>query len=232
MPFQIQKTPLMDRKLELAAALFSVLGAEIPHQTELEQEAADLFSSLGSRSKTLKKILELCESSDSPQALYLSAKACAWLGSGYRRQNVEFAARYLQGPPWQALPSGVAEQNGLKFDRAAAVRADLLRDMAQAELILGDVRDAHSHYMAACRLEPHNAMNYVKAAEAVEKQSGREEALRFLLEQRKNAWFTPVKYRDSAGKLCTNDLFQELLNANIRKLEQQKEPVREESPLY
>lgn len=55
MPFQIQKTPLMDRKLELAAALFSVLGAEIPHQTELEQEAADLFSSLGSRSKTLKK---------------------------------------------------------------------------------------------------------------------------------------------------------------------------------
>ena len=187
MPFQIQKTPQTDQKLELAAALFSVLGAELPHRTELEQEAA---------------------------------------------YNGEVAARYLQGSPWQALPSGIAEQNGLKFDRAAAVRADLLRDMAQAELILGNVRDAHSHYMAACRLEPHNAMNYVKAAEAVEKQSGREEALRFLREQRKNAWFTPVKYRDSAGRLCTNDLFQELLNANIRKLEQQKESTREESPLY
>ena len=43
MPFQIQKTPQMDQKLELAAALFSVLGAEIPHRTELEQKAADLF---------------------------------------------------------------------------------------------------------------------------------------------------------------------------------------------
>ena len=130
---------------------------------------------------------------------------------------------------WRASGCHVSRCGGLG---AAAVRADLLRDMAQAELILGNVRDAHSHYMAACRLEPHNAMNYVKAAEAVEKQSGREEALRFLREQRKNAWFTPVKYRDSAGRLCTNDLFQELLNANIRKLEQQKESTREESPLY
>lgn len=232
MPFQMQKTPQVDPRLELAAALFSILGAEIPHSADREQEASELFSSLGSRSKALKKILELCESSDSPQALYLSAKACAWLGSGYRRQNVEFAARYLQGPPWQALPSGMTEQNGLKFDRSAAVRADLLRDMAQAELVLGNIKDAHSHYMAACRLEPHNAMNYVKAAEAVEKQSGRDEALRFLREQRRNAWYTPLKYRDSAGRLCTNDLFQELLNANIRKLEQQKEFEKEETPLF
>lgn len=229
MPFQAQKPVRPDRSLDLAAALFSVLGAEIPHRMELEGEAAEMFSSLGSRSKALQKILELSAVSDSPQALYLSAKACAWLGSGYRGQTVEFAARYLQGPGWDALPSGLTEQNGLRFDKSAAVRADLLRDMAQAELILGNVRDEHSHYMAACRLEPHNAMNYVKAAEAVEKRSGREEALRFLREQRKSPWFTPVKYRDAAGRIATNDLFRELLNANIRKLEQKTDASQEDT---
>ena len=99
------------------------------------------------------------------------------------------------------------------------MRADLLRDMAQAELILGKTSDAHSHSMEACRLEPHNAMNYVKAAEAVEKRSGIEEALRFLREQRKNLYYAPVKYRDAGGRLCSNEVFRDQLNAAIRKLE-------------
>ena len=210
-------------KIDLAAALFCTLGAQLPHRAELEEEAAALSASIGSRSGRLMKILELCEGAETPQALYLSAKACAWLGSGYRGRTVELGARYLLGAPWDALPDGVAEEDGVRVDRRAAVRADLLRDMAQAELILGKTSDAHSHSMEACRLEPHNAMNYVKAAEAVEKRSGIEEALRFLREQRKNQWYAPVKYRDAGGRLCSNEVFRDQLNAAIRKLELRSE---------
>ncbi len=229
MPFQTQKTAQENRALDLAAALFSALGAEVPHRAELEEEAAALLAGQGGRSDALRKILSLCDGSDSPQALYLCAKACAWLGSGYRGKTVEYASRYLEGPAWQALPSGLTEQNGIRFEKSAAVHADLLRDIAQAELILGDVRNAHSHSMAACRLEPHNAMNFVKAAEAVEKRSGRGEALRFLREQRKSPWFTPVKYRDAAGRIAANDLFREQLNAAIRKLELKTDASQEDA---
>lgn len=209
-----------NQKTELAAALFSALGAEVPHQPELEKEAQALLERCGSRSVALKKVLELCDPAQTPQALYLSAKACAWLGSGWREKNVEFAAGYLQGPPWAQLPAGPSLENGIRTNKTAAVRADLLRDMAQAELVLGRLSDAHSHYMEACRIEPYNAMNFIKAAEVVERRSGREEALRFLRGQRKSGWYAPVKYRDAAGRPCTNELFRELLNAHILKWEQ------------
>ena len=45
MPFQAQKPVRPDRSLDLAAALFSVLGAEIPHRMELEGEASATSSS-------------------------------------------------------------------------------------------------------------------------------------------------------------------------------------------
>ena len=66
---------------ELAAALFYVLGAQVPHQKELEPKARDMVQSLGRR-KALEKITELCRGRDDPAALYLLAKAGAWLGRG------------------------------------------------------------------------------------------------------------------------------------------------------
>ena len=56
--------------------------------------------------------------------------------------------------------------------------------------------------------------------EVVERLSGREEALRFLRGQRKNVWHAPVSYRDAAGCPRVNSLFRDLLDAQIRKLEQ------------
>ena len=204
----------------LAAALFAALGAEIPCDAARKAEADALLRTMTGRTAALERILALCAPPESPQELYLSAKACAWLGGGHRAEGIDLAARYLQGPPWDALPTGQVEQDGIPVDWRSAVRADLLRDMAQSELILGRLSDAYSHSMAACAIEPYNAMNFIKASEVVARLSGREEALRFLRGQRKNVWHAPVSYRDAAGCPRVNSLFRDLLDAQIRKLEQ------------
>ncbi|MFR1480789.1 MAG: hypothetical protein ACLSB9_36455 [Hydrogeniiclostridium mannosilyticum] len=86
---------------ELAAALFYVLGAQVPHQKELESKARDMVQSLGRR-KALEKITELCRGRDDPAALYLLAKAGAWLGRGYREKTIQAAQAYLKGPKWRS----------------------------------------------------------------------------------------------------------------------------------
>ena len=203
---------------EVAAALFYVLGAQVPHQKELESKARDMVQSLGRR-KALEKTTELCRGRDDPAALYLLAKAGAWLGRGYREKTIQAAQAYLKGPKWQELPSRVTLEGGIARDPSVTVRADLLRDLAQAEQALGKLDKAQEHFAEAYRLEPYNAMNAVKIADCILRRSGRAEALRFLREQRKSSYFEPVKYQDISGAVHTNSAFKDLLNAQILKLQ-------------
>ena len=90
----------------LAAALFAALGAEIPCDAARKAEADALLRTMTGRTAALERILALCAPPESPQELYLSAKACAWLGSGHRAEGIDLAARYLQGPPGTRFPPG------------------------------------------------------------------------------------------------------------------------------
>lgn len=213
---------------ELAAALFYVLGAQVPHQKELEPRARDLAQSLGRR-KSLEKIMELCRGREDPASLYILAKTGAWLGRGYREKTIEAALAYLKGPQWRELPSKVTLEDGIARDPGVTVRADLLRDVAQAEQALGKLDKAQAHFAEAYRLEPYNAMNAVKIADCIVRRSGRTEALRFLREQRKSACFEPVKYQDIGGNTHINSAFKDMLNAQIMKLQGDGEP---ENPPY
>lgn len=203
---------------ELAAALFYVLGAQVPHQKELEPKARDMMQSLGRR-KSLEKITELCKDRDDSASLYLLTKASAWLGRGYREKTIQAAQAYLRGPQWREMSGRVTLEAGIVRDPSATVRADLLRDLAQAEQALGKFDKAQAHFAEAYRLEPYNAMNAVKIADCIVRRSGRAEALRFLREQRKSTCFEPVKYQDIHGNIHINSDFKDLLNAQILKFQ-------------
>lgn len=208
--------------LDLAAALFYMLGAQLPHKKELEPKVQVWVQSLGRR-KSLEKILEMCEKGNDPGSLYLSAKACAWLGRGYRERTIQLIQKYLSGPAWKELPNRVTLEEGIARDAGASVKADLLRDLAQAEQALGKLDRAQIHFNEAYRLEPYNAMNAVKISDCIVRRGGREEALRFLREQRKSSYFDPVKYQDAAGNVCVNNSFKNMLNAQILKLQGEEE---------
>ena len=73
-----------NQKTELAAALFSALGAEVPHQPELEKEAQALLERCGSRSVALKKVL-----AEDPRPAY-QKEAGRVYGFSFAGQEIRF----------------------------------------------------------------------------------------------------------------------------------------------
>lgn len=204
--------------VELAAALFSRLGAQIPHDYAREEEADEILRGNPDREKCLLKVAELCGDPVTPRQLYLVALAYSWLGRAYCRQAAHYADEYLHTSGWDALPSDVREEDGIVVNHSMAQRAAVLVDLANAQEAMGDGEKALFNFMEAYRLEPHNAMNAIRAADLLSKLRGQKEALDFLRQQKLSSYYEPVVYRDRFGETRRNDLFKQLLDAAILKM--------------
>ncbi len=207
---------------DLAAALFSALGESVPHRRSLEDEANRLMEEIQDRDKLLLKVIELCGEPKTPKQLYLTAKAYSWLGQRYYDQTIRYAGEYLHTEGWSELLNRTKEENGIKINYAAAHRASVLIDLAKAQEGKGHLESALFNFMEAYRLEPYSAMDAIKAANVIVKLHGREEALAFLSQQKQSKYYDSVKYTDLQGNIRRNDLFKQLLNAHILKLQEEK----------
>ncbi|NLJ31191.1 MAG: hypothetical protein GX424_06280 [Clostridiales bacterium] len=203
---------------DLAAALFYLLGKSVPHRSSLEEEAQKIWDQCGGdKNKILHKIVELCGDAETPKQKYLVAEAYSWLGKDYDKQTIAAAGDYLRTAGWNEFFRRSVQEDGITVDTAAAQRASVLIDLARAQEDLGRLQAALFNYTEAYRLEPYRAMYVIKAAGVVEKMNGREEALQFLEAQKKSKYYEPVRYTDAQGSVRSNDLFQQLLDAQILK---------------
>ncbi len=214
---------LKTENIDLAAALFFVLGETVPHRRSLEDEANRLKDEIKDREKILLKVIELCGEAQTPKQLYLIAKAYSWLGKKYYEKTVLFAGQYLHTSGWEELPNRTKEEDGITVNYAAAQRASVLIDLARAQEGLGRLEPALFNFMEAYRLEPYSAMDAIKAADVVVKLHGKEEALMFLRQQKESAYYVPAKYIDVFGNSRRNDVFKQLLDAHILKLQENKQ---------
>jgi tetratricopeptide (TPR) repeat protein len=204
---------------ELAAALFYLLGEPVPHDPKREREAGQIWDSTDNREQLLLKIIELCGDPTEPMELYLCEKAYSWLGKNYCRQTIQFAKLYLESDGWDALSGKTEMVEGIQVDHGDSRRAGVLVDLAKAQEELGALRESYSNYLQAYELVPYNAMIVIKAAEVLFRFRGRTEALNFLLQQRSSPYYEPIKYRDPTGKIMRNEVFKELLESYILKIQ-------------
>ncbi|QEY34286.1 hypothetical protein FL966_04020 [Caproiciproducens galactitolivorans] len=211
---------LKKENADLAAALFSLLGEAIPHRRAFEEEAKRLIHQIRDREKILLKIIELCGEPKTPKHLYLIEKAYSWLGKKYYNETIKYAGEYLRTASWNELPNRIKVENGITVNYASAQRASVLVDLAKAQEGLGHLDAALLNFMEAYRLAPYSAMNAIKVADVIAKKHGREEALLFLKQQKESQYYVPVQYKDLQGNVRKNDLFKQLLDAHILKLQQ------------
>lgn len=204
---------------KLAAALFDLAGGAVPNRCECETEARTLAEQLGDRSKILHKVIALCKDLETPEQLFLTARAYSFLGKPYAKETEKYASAYLSADSWQGLPHRAVGKEGGWDHYTTSDRACIMSDLAAAEEHLGKWEAAVSHYQEAYRLEPHLVMYAIKAADGMVRQGRREEALAFLRQQTKSSYYTPSQYRGRWGGLQNNDSFRELLNAYILKVE-------------
>lgn len=207
---------------DLAAALFCLLGEPVPCKRSLEDEARRLQEEVGDREKLLLKIISLCGAQETPKQLYLSEKAYSWLGKNYYEDVVRCAGAYLRTDGWKELPDRTKTENGIRIDFAAANRASVLVDLAKAQEGLGRLDAALANFAEAYRIAPYSAMHAIKAADVLVRLHGKEEALQFLIQQKKSKYYDPVRYTDPQGRICRNDVFRQLLDAQILKLQQKE----------
>lgn len=207
---------------DLAAALFSLLGESLPYRSSLTDEANRLKDEIKDREKLLLKVVELCGDLKTPKQLYLAEKAYSWLGKKYYSQVIQYAGQYLHTEGWDELLGRTKEENGISINYAAAQRASVLMDLAKAQEGEERLESALFNFMEAYRLEPYSAMDAIKAADVIAKLHGKEEALMFLIQQRKSKYYDPVRYTDSQGRVRRNDVFKQLLDAHILKLQEDK----------
>lgn len=204
---------------ELAAALFYLLGEPVPHDPKLEKEAGQIWKASDNREQNLMKIIELCGKPDSPMELYLCEKAYSWLGKNYCRQTIQFAERYLESDGWDDLCGRTEIVEGIQVDYEESRRAGVLIDLAKAQEEIGELKEAYSNCLRAYELVPYNAMVVIKAAEVLLRFRGHTETLNFLLQQRSSPYYEPIKYKDPTGKIQRNEVFKELLESYILKLQ-------------
>lgn len=209
---------------DLAAAIFYLLGEPVPNKHSRLDDAKRLESEIGDREELLRKIVELCGTQETPKQLYLATRAYSWLGKGHYEDTVRCATAYLNTDGWKELPGSTKMENGVRVDYASVNRASILVDLARAQQGLGKLDAALSNFMEAFRITPFSAMNAIKAADVLAKLHGKEEALLFLMQQKKSKYYTPVKYTDLQGHVRKNEVFKQLLDAHILKL-QEKETI-------
>lgn len=207
---------------DLALALFGTLGSGLPHLHSLDEQAAELAARFPTREQRLLKVIELCGEPVTAKQQYAAAWAYSWLGAQYREKTMQCASLYLQGRGWSGYQTGAFVEDGIRIDRASAMRASIHALLAQAQDAACQTEAALSNFMDAFRLEPYNAMHVIKAADIIEKARSREEALSFLKGVKSSVSYTPVKYTDMQGQRRVNDTFKRLIDAHILKLQDRK----------
>lgn len=203
---------------DLAAALFRLMGANVPVEYSCEAQARHWYDSLSTDQQRLQKVLMLCGTPQTPQQLYLAARAASWLG-GMDEQTAQYAQAYLESPGWSALPSGSITEQGIVVDRRIKQRAELYAILAQAQENLGKHEIALANYQEAYRLEPYQAMYALKAADILWKHRSRKEAMNYLRHQKSSPYYRHTVFTDERGNREHNDTFRHLIDSHLLKLE-------------
>lgn len=208
---------------ELAAALVSLLGEPVPHDPAADAEALSLRKELPDDRRALLKAAELCGKPHTSAQFYLCTKIYSWLGREYDGQTIQCAEACLSLPLWEALPTGTREQEGVTVDLSAHVRAGIFSDLAGACAGTGQYEKACSAYLRAYGLEPYN-VNFAMEVSNVLVLLGRQnEAMDFLLLQRKSPCCRVVRYRDREGTVRFNSTFRDILDRQIACLQKRFE---------
>lgn len=203
---------------DLAAALFFLLGEQIPHDTKLEAQASALKKQFSDTKQAILKVVELCGEPHTAQQFYLCAKAYSWLGRQYDSMTVKFADSYLSSSGWDALPSGIKTADGVTIDLFNRNRAGVLMDLGGAYAGLEDYEKACSSYLQAYELEPYHVMYAIEAANALIRLGRVAEARNLLLLQKRSPYYKPTKYRDELGNVKYNYFFRESLDRQIERV--------------
>lgn len=209
--------------VELASALYSALTGEfVPHNPVLEESARGLVAQIQEPEKRLLKVISLCGEPVTPRENYLCAAAYSRLGEKYAEETIQCAESYLKSNGWKELEEREWTESGISVRGADAHRASLFCALAAARETKGDRKGAYSALLKAYALEPYRGDYLAKVADLLSDLRGKHEALDFLLEQRNNRYFKPVRYTDSLGKQQRNDSFRKLLELEAEKLRKAK----------
>lgn len=207
--------------VQLAAALFFLLGEPMPHLSQREAEAAELRRHVKSGTDALRLVLDLCGEPRTPQEYYIWEKACSWLGGESRRELIRCAEAYLASSGWSSLPSGMVTEKGLQIDLTDRGRAGILSELAGALSADRRYEEAQSRYLLAFELEPYNAAHAVAAAAMLVRLGKETEAKDFLQQQKKSFYYRPAVYRDLSGRKKTNEEFRSAIDTALLKLTQE-----------
>lgn len=206
---------------DLAAALFHLIGAAVPVSYPQEEEARHLYDTLSNDQERLREGNCPVRHPQTPQQLYLAARAGSWLG-GTDEQTARYAQLYLDTEGWGQLSADTVIEDGITVSRRARHRAELYAVLAQAQENLGKHEAALMNFTEAYRLEPYEAMYAIKMADIICKCRSRKEALQFLRHQKLAHYYRPVSYTDEHGNRCHNETFRQLIHAHILKLESEQ----------
>lgn len=208
---------LYNKNTELAAALFFLLGENIPHDPLLESEAEKIKEHAGTTEKALQEILRLCGIPETPQQYYICAQAYSWLGKNYSRQSAHCAEEYLASPGWEDSGFEAGGNNG-SVSSGDIMRAAMFSNLAASREGMGDLKGAHAAVLEAYNLDPSNAMHAVRAADLLVKLGKLNEAREFLLQQKHSIYYRPAKLRDEYGRPRVNDMFSNAIDSHLFKL--------------
>ena len=219
----------MKDDFELAAALVSLLGEPVPHDPGQDAAAAALRERLPDDRSALLKAAELCGTRKTPGQLYLCTKIYSWLGRRYDAKTVKYAEAYLSTTGWGELPRGMVQERGVRIDLAARNRAGILADLGGAYAGQGDYEKACAAYEKAYELEPYRIGYAVEFSNAMLLFGRGEEALQFLLQQKRSPYCHTVKYRGVTGGFCYDSSFRDTLDIQIALLEKRLKNRKEKA---
>ncbi len=204
--------------VELAAALFSLIGEELPHDRQKDAEAAQRRKQMPDDRQVLLSILALCGEPKTPQQLYICAKAYSWLGAAYSEKAVQAIEAYLASPGWNELPSGTVMEEGIRVSLRVRQRANLYLDLGSGYAAAENLEKAASAYMNAYGLEPYRILCAVEVSNLLVRRGKNKEAMKFLVQQKKAPYYRTQRFRDKNGQMCYNTFFRDSLDRQIEKL--------------
>lgn len=204
--------------VELAAALFSLMGEELPHDRQKDAAAAELRKQIPDGRQALQSILALCGEPETPRQLYICAKAYSWLGPTYSEKAVQTIEAYLASYGWDDLPSGTVVEDGIQISLRVRQRANLYLDLGSAYAAGGNLEKAASAYMSAYGLEPYRILCAVEVSNLLVRRGKKSEAIEFLIQQKKTPYYRTQRFRNENGEMCYNTFFHDTLNLQIEKL--------------
>jgi tetratricopeptide (TPR) repeat protein len=206
--------------ISLAASILALLGESVPHKPAEDEKAKLLRQQLPDDDSLLLWAAELCEGAPQiPEKLYLLTKIYSWLGQQYDEKIVACAEAYLASAGWDALPSGVIEERGIKVDLTARSRAEIFSLLGNAYAGMHRYQKACAAYNQAHCLEPYRIDYIIEISDVLVRLGRIQEAFDFLTEQKRSPYYKTVKYRNSSGQICFNSEFRDSLDHCIATLQ-------------